>query len=58
MIMPIKVKPLENYQLWIKYADGIDGIVELADLAGRGVFSLWNDYKEFQNKDLIRQSLE
>ena len=48
MIRPIKVKPLENYQLWVKYSDGIEGIVDLADLVGKGVFSLWNDYREFQ----------
>jgi hypothetical protein len=46
---PIEVKPLEGYCLWIKYSDGVEGIVDLRDLVGKGVFALWNDYREFQN---------
>ena len=44
----IEVKPLDNYRLWIKYSDGIEGVVDLSDIAGDGVFALWNDYREFQ----------
>jgi len=45
---PIEVKPLERYRLWIKYSDGVEGVVDLSDLVGKGVFALWNDYREFQ----------
>ena len=45
---PTEVKPLEGYRLWIKYSDGVEGVVDLSDLAGKGVFALWNDYGEFQ----------
>jgi len=45
---PIEVKPLERYRLWIKYSDGVEGVVDLRDLVGKGVFALWNDYREFQ----------
>ena len=45
---PIEVKPLEGYRLWIKYSDGVEGVVDLRDLVGKGVFALWNDYREFQ----------
>ncbi len=48
MPMPIEVKPLERYQLWIKYSDGVAGVADLSYLAGDGVFALWNDYSEFQ----------
>jgi hypothetical protein len=48
MLRPILVKPLENYRLWLKFADGVEGIVDLSYLAGQGVFALWNDYREFQ----------
>lgn len=48
MLTPLAVKPLENYQLWIKYSDGVEGIVDLSEFAGKGVFALWNDYREFQ----------
>jgi hypothetical protein len=48
MLKPIGVKPLDNYRLWVKYSDGVEGVVDLSDLAGDGVFALWNDYREFQ----------
>ena len=43
--------PLDNFRIWIKYSDA-EGVVDLADLAGRGVFKLWNDYREFQKVHL------
>ena len=48
MPRPIQIKPLENYRLWIKFSDSVEGIVDLSHLAGQGVFALWNDYREFQ----------
>ena len=45
---PVEVKALEGYRLWIKYSDGIEGVVDLRDLVGKGVFALWKDYREFQ----------
>lgn len=48
MPIPIEVKPLENYRIWIRYSDGCEGIVDLSHLVGKGVFELWNDYREFQ----------
>lgn len=43
----VDLKPLDKYQLWVKYADGTEGTVDLSDFAGQGVFALWNDYREF-----------
>jgi len=48
MPTPTDIKPLEDYRLWIKYSDGVEGVVDLSDLTGQGVFALWNDYAEFQ----------
>lgn len=48
MVKPIQVKALPNYKLWIKYADGVEGEVDLSHLAGKGVFALWNDYRAFE----------
>lgn len=48
MFKPIQVKPLPNYRLWLKYADGVAGEVDLSYLAGKGVFALWNDYAVFE----------
>lgn len=49
MIEPTEVKPLKDYRLYIKYADGVEGIVDLSEFAGRGVFKLWDDYKNFES---------
>jgi uncharacterized protein DUF2442 len=45
MIMPkpTAVKPLANFRIWLRYDDGLEGEVDLSDLAGRGVFMAWND---------------
>lgn len=48
MPVPKEVKPLDNYRLWVKFSDGVEGIADLSEFAGKGVFALWNDYREFQ----------
>jgi hypothetical protein len=48
MPIPTEVKPLDNYRLWVKFSDGVEGIVDLSEFAGEGVFTLWDDYQEFQ----------
>ena len=47
MFTPIQVKPLPGYKLWVKYADGTEGQVDLSDLVGKGVFALWQDERAF-----------
>jgi Protein of unknown function (DUF2442) len=36
------VKSLDGFRLWLRFSDGIEGMADLSDLAGRGVFSAWN----------------
>jgi hypothetical protein len=48
MLTPVEVKALPNYRLWLRYADGVAGEVDLSHLAGRGVFALWNVPGEFE----------
>ncbi|MBI3795791.1 MAG: DUF2442 domain-containing protein [Deltaproteobacteria bacterium] len=48
MPAPIEVKPLDNYRLWLRYSDGAEGVVDLSDFAGDGIFARWNDYREFE----------
>ena len=50
MDVPVRVavKPLSNYNIWIKYSDGAEGQVDFSHLAGKGVFKFWNDYRNFQ----------
>ena len=42
MPKPVEVKPLANDRIWLRYDDGVEGAVDLSDLAGRGVFQAWN----------------
>ena len=48
MLKPVEIKALPNYRIWIRFADGAEGQVDLSHLAGRGVFALWNDPAAFQ----------
>ena len=48
MFKPVRVKALPNYKLEIEYDDGTKGEVDLAHLAGKGVFALWDDYSAFE----------
>ena len=43
-----KVNVLSDYRVDLAFADGTKGVVDLSDMAGRGVFDLWNDYAEFE----------
>ena len=45
----INVSVLQDYQLRIEFTDGEKGIVDLSHLVGKGVFSLWNDYSQFES---------
>jgi hypothetical protein len=46
------VKPMKNYQIHLEFADGLTGIVDLSEYAGKGVFSIWNDYRVFKNVEI------
>lgn len=37
------VKATEGFKVAITFDDGVSGTVDLADLAGKGVFALWLD---------------
>lgn len=43
----VEAKPLENYRIWICFADGLEGEIDLSDLIGKGVFAAWSDPAEF-----------
>jgi hypothetical protein len=44
----VQVRPLEGYRLWLKFRDGVEGEVDLTDLAGRGVFKAWSERRVFE----------
>lgn len=47
MLKPIEVKPRPGYKLYIRYDDGVEGVVDLSPLVGKGVFALWKDPRAF-----------
>ncbi len=49
MFKPVVVRALTNYRLWLRYSDGVEGEVDLSELAGKGVFKLWTDYSAFED---------
>ena len=58
MRRPVAIKPLKDFRLWVQYADGIEGVVDLSEFAGRGVFALWNDYRNFEKDASLFASAE
>ena len=48
MIRATDVKALPNYKIWIKYADGTQGEVDLSEYTGKGIFKKWDDYSFFE----------
>lgn len=48
MIRPIAVEARESYHIWLRYSDGTEGELDLERLAGRGVFTAWEDRTFFE----------
>ena len=44
----VDAEPLPDYRLRLRYANGVEGVVDLSEYAGRGVFALWNDHSRFE----------
>ena len=40
-------KPLPNYHIWVRFDDGLEGVVDLNHLVGKGVFEAWNSVEFF-----------
>jgi hypothetical protein len=47
LVKPIRVEALPEYRLYIEFADGVRGEVDLSRLVGRGVFEVWKDRNFF-----------
>ena len=48
MFRPVKVNALPGYRLWVEFADGVAGEIDLSHLVGKGVFALWDDDAAFK----------
>jgi len=47
MIKVEKAVPRDDFKLWLRFNDGVEGIADLSDLAGRGVMRAWDDRSVF-----------
>jgi hypothetical protein len=47
LVKPIRVEPRPEYRLYIEFADGMRGEIDLSRLVGRGVFEVWKDRSFF-----------
>ncbi len=47
MFRIVEVHSRPNHKLWLRFEDGVLGEVDVSHLAGRGVFSIWNDPNVF-----------
>ena len=41
-------KAEEDYKLWLRFEDGLEGSVFLGNLLEIGAFQLWRDVREFE----------
>jgi hypothetical protein len=39
----VEVEARKGFRIWVRFDDGTEGEVDLADLAGRGIFKAWKD---------------
>lgn len=46
-VRPVEVRALESYRIWLRYDDGVEGEIDLSDMAGQGVFAAWEDHSFF-----------
>ena len=47
-LMPVDVRPLSEFRIWVSYNDGVCGEVDLSEMAGKGVFKAWEDAGFFE----------
>jgi len=45
----VDVNPLPEFRLRLRYSDGVEGVVDLSHLAGKGVFRIWGNPGAFEN---------
>ncbi len=48
----IEINPLADFRLRLRYDDGAAGDVDLAPLAGTGVFAVWNEPGAFDRVEI------
>lgn len=51
-----EVRALSDYKVWMKFSDGVEGVVDLSDLVGKGIFAQWQDRQYFIAVHVDRES--
>lgn len=44
----IACRPMPDYQVYVRFNDGLEGVINLKHLVGHGVFEAWNDVHFFE----------
>jgi Protein of unknown function (DUF2442) len=44
----LAVKPLDNRRVWLRFSDGTEGIADLSEFSGKGVFKAWDREGAFE----------
>jgi hypothetical protein len=45
-------KVLDNYRVWLRFDDGVEGEAEFSAHVGKGVFAAWTDYAFFRQASI------
>ena len=52
----VEARTESDYRVWLKFADGASGTVDLSSLAGKGVFKAWEDKAFFASVFIDEQT--
>ena len=52
---PVEVEARPGYKIWVKYADGPEGEVDLSDLVGQGPYAAWTNPDFFKDVHIDSQ---
>lgn len=52
MLKPVAVEARDGVRIWVRFEDGVEGEIDLSDVAGKGVFQAWDD-REFFGKVFV-----
>ena len=48
MLKPVAVEARDGFRIWVRFEDGVEGEIDLSDVAGKGVFKAWDDREFFK----------
>ena len=45
---PIAVEPRDSFRIWLRFADGVEGELDMSHIKGKGVFNALSDRQFFE----------